>query len=1159
MCETSPHVPALVLVAAPALLLAPVCSATAAPLQLYVSVRGNDTWSGRTAAEQGPTGPFATLSRARQEVRALKAAGGLPEGVVVNVLPGTYPLSETFTLGPEDSGAAETPIVYRGDRLQKPVLSGGQVLGGFEPEEGAIIRCDLAANGLAGRRFRQLFHGDRRLILARYPNLDPLDPHGGAWAYVAAAEGDENHREFSYGADEPHNWAHPQDGEVPIFAGYDWAFSTAPLADYDPDQRRITLGADTWGPLRIGDRYVIQGLREELDAPGEWYLDPRTDTLYVWPPDGPADMPVVAPVLDTVVAIQGAEGIILDGLVIEACEGDAVTVTDSRRCLVAGCLVRNCGRYGIVVSGGGESGAQGNDVYECGHGGISISGGDRQTLAPGRNFADNNYLHHCACLWKTYRPGVAVSGVGNRVSHNLIHDMPHAGLLLSGNENVVEYNLVHHVNLESADTGGIYFCSRDWTQRGNVVRYNVFHHCGGFGKTNSWAPVRDGKVEFRYPHFTWGIYLDDPTTGTLVYGNILYRVPLCGLHNHGGRDNTWENNILVDCPAINEGALDPNWSEWPAIFERLNAMRQPGSPYLDRYPELAQVADTHPEEMSGVRFLRNIVYWTQEGTRRIREEAGTDWGGPERMQLYALRMRPEDFARNEWDYNCLYMEPGLEPRVDLTLMPEPRKLLTWQEWQQLGRDTHSELADPGFTDPAKHDYSLRPGSPAFRLGFQPIPIEAIGPYQDDLRASWPIEEAVGAAARGDFTTVRYYEPPEYRRLPAQESVPRDGIPHFAAKAAADGPLRVAYFGGGIHYADGWRGSVLQWLRQRYGEVTEVDAGICDCVRGSGFSVYRFEHDVLAERPDLVLVDFASDDADTDPAAIVAAVEGVVRQAWRADPQLDLVFLLAFREGFEQDYAEQLAPYGVSAYERIAAHYGVPTINMGYRVAVLQRTDRLLISGTPEEAAGRLLFSRDGVRPAEDGNRVYAETITAALDALVAQGGAAQPHTLPAAYSGSNLERARQFPITRQMLTGEWQELAAGDPLAAQFARHMDTLWHTSTPGAKLSFRFRGTAAAVFDLMGPDTGRAQVVVDGQAVGVYQQVDPWAYFQRLAALPVASGLADGVHSVTVELLPDPPDRTVAIEAARRENRYDPQLFEGVAFRLGGLRISGELVEG
>jgi len=92
-------------------------------------------------------------------------------------------------------------------------------------------------------------------------------------------------------------------------------------------------------------------------------------------------------------------------------------------------------------------------------------------------------------------------------------------------------------------------------------------------------------------------------------------------------------------------------------------------------------------------------------------------------------------------------------------------------------------------------------------------------------------------------------------------------------------------------------------------------------------------------------------------------------------------------------------------------------------------------------------------------------------------------------------------------------------------------------------------------MGPDTGRVKVTVDGKDAGTRQQVDPWSYYQRLAAIPLASGLPDGEHTVTIELLPDPPVRTVPIESAKKAGRYDPKLFDGVALRIGCLRLLGE----
>lgn len=1138
--------------------LVSLSAAMAAPLQIYVAPNGNDNWSGRSAEARAPDGPFATLIRARDELRRLKAQGGLPDGAVVNVLSGTYYLDEPLVLTAEDSGAENAPIVYRGVGREKPVLRGGRVLKGFRPYKGQVLQADLAAAGLGGKRFRQLFFRGERMVLARYPNFDPGDPHGGTWAYVARVEGDSNHREFFYGEDETHQWAHPEEGEVAIFSGYDWAFSRVPIASHLPDQRKIVLAANTWCPMRIGDRYYVQGLFEELDTPGEWYLDARTDTLYFWPPADIAESEVVVPVVDNVVRMDGAAHITLRGFVIEMCEGDAVLIRNSSHCLVAGCVVRNCGAWGINITGGEYSGAKGNDVYWCGHGGISVGGGDRKTLTPAHNFADNNYIHHCANVWLTYRPGLSVWGVGNTISHNLVHDMPHAGILLGGNENVVEYNIVHHVNLQSADTGGIYFCSRDWTQRGNVIRFNIFHHCGGFGKVNSWAPIQGGKVPFHYPGFTWGIYLDDPTTGTLVYGNILWAVPICALHNHGGRDNTFENNIIVDAPAIAENALDPNWSEWKAIYQRLHEVRYEGSPYLQRYPELANYADTHPEEMSGVRFLRNIIYYTVEGTAWIRGQNAGGWGGPNAMRLYSVYMRPEDFGRNEWDYNCIYAEAGLDLQVSLSLWGQPGRQATWDEWRALGKDAHSILADPGFLDPANHDYRLKPDSPALALGFKPIPVEQIGPYEDDLRASWPIVEAPGAAALGEFTTLRYYQPPQYRPVEAREFSPRGGLGNFFAKLGAAKPVKVAYFGGGVDGPGGWRARVIRWIADRYGEVQEIDASICDCVRSSAFSVYRFAHDVLAHQPDLVLIDFVALDRESDPSECMKALEGVIRQAWKADPSLDVVLVYGFLPGFEKDYADGVCPANVSAFERVANHYAVPSVNMGLRVARLHSEGKLLIAGTPEQAAaeGKLLFSARGIWPSDDANTIYAQAIIEALEQL-SRAPRAVPHHLPEPLDPGNYERATQVAISRDMLQGDWRELGPDDPLRRQFAKHFDTIWFTNSPGAKLSFRFRGTAASLFDLMGPDTGVARVTVDGKDLGTRVRVDRWAYYHRLSALHIASGLEDAEHTATIELLPTPPDRSVAIEAAKQAGRYEPGAFEGVALRVGWIRVIGEVL--
>jgi hypothetical protein len=68
----------------------------------------------------------------------------------------------------------------------------------------------------------------------------------------------------------------------------------------------------------------------------------------------------------------------------------------------------------------------------------------------------------------------------------------------------------------------------------------------------------------------------------------------------------------------------------------------------------------------------------------------------------------------------------------------------WRSWQSLGFDTHSLVANPLFVNAAKDDYRLQRNSPALKLGFKPIPVDKIGPYKSESRASWPIVEATGA-------------------------------------------------------------------------------------------------------------------------------------------------------------------------------------------------------------------------------------------------------------------------------------------------------------------------------------------------------------------------------------------------------------------------------
>ncbi|MDX9978876.1 MAG: right-handed parallel beta-helix repeat-containing protein [Lentisphaeria bacterium] len=754
----------------------------------YVAPAGNDAWSGTLgeANAGGTDGPFATLERAREAVRALKQAGPLPAGgVAVHLREGAYELAGTFKLTEADAGREGAPVVYRAQPGEKVILTGGKSIGGFVPHQGEIVKADVGAQGFQGVKFRQLLYNGTRQILARYPNFDPENPHGGGFAYVEGQPtgmypklpGGENVRVIQCKPQDVRRWARPELGEVIIYPRYNWNNVSAAIAAADPEQGTITLAKDIADPehpqsrsIRPLDRYYVRNLVEELDSPGEWFLDYDNWTLYFWPPGPLAGAAVRAPVLETLVEIgPKADWITLRGFVIEGCDGVAVQVQDSANCLIAGNTIHDTGgKLGhfaaVTIRGGKNCGVVGNDLYEIYNYAIRLESGreERETLTPTGHYAENNYLHHIGGL-NGHGCGIYLAGVGLRVSHNLIHDTTRCGIFGGGNDCVVEYNHIRHVNLHTEDTGG-YYVGGNWHVRGHIIRYNYVHDVLGYGRVgDTWTS----------PHYTWGIYLDDDHSGAHVYGNIVARTMLGGSHIHAGRDNVLENNIFIDHirqqmqfsgHTRNSWVVEKHWQEFQA------AMAKPA--YREKYPELV---DADPEkiwQMTGNVFRRNIIYYTN----------------PE-AKLYQLRTHDGNvFSDNQCDGNLVW-HAGLPITVGQYGMPDTPGTLTWEQWLAKGFDTNSLVADPLFVDAANGDYRLRPVSPAFQLGFEPIPVDKIGPYASPLRASWPIVEAEGVREK-PLKSIKVELPPAPAAPP--RAIPRAAVPKVPAIGEWPGkPLPVA--------------------------------------------------------------------------------------------------------------------------------------------------------------------------------------------------------------------------------------------------------------------------------------------------------------------------------------------------------------------------------
>jgi hypothetical protein len=695
----------------------------AAPVTLFVAPHGDDAATGTRQQ------PLATLSAARDRLRVRPH----PDGAVVEVAGGDYLFDQSLALAAEDSGSADAPVRYQAAAGATVRLLGGVAVKGFRPYKGEILQADVKALKLAGippvrvSRYAgpapgfELFFQGKRLPLARWPNRIPGDPHWGEWAYIPKVT-EKTKAYFHYPGDRPEKWAHPELAQIHWFPWYNYMDQYVGVKSVDAKAKTIQLAGRAAYDVQPGRRFYIRNVFEELDAPGEWYFDAKSQTLYLCPPAPLEDGLVVASRVDTILSFGKAHDIAFRGFTIESCTRSAVMIQDCERVRVETCTIRNTLLDGVQIGGGSDNAIVGCDIYEVGGRGILLGGGDRKTLTHARNLVENNHIHHVSRMLHTYTPGIQINGCGNIVRHNLIHDGPHMVVGISGNDHLFEYNHIHHA-MHISSHGGAFYCGRDFTARGNVVRYNKFHDINGYGfdhvDNERGVFVYSTPVQ-RLPG-AFGIHLDDQISGFHIYGNLFYRFGHGVIRLGGGRDTVVENNVFVDAGwAMHIDNRGMGWQKKTlgnpnsTLERRLAAMPYQKPPWSTRYPELVDIREDRFGEPVDNVVQRNLFV---QNTR-----------------LYNLVRVPRD--RFTCDWNLLWRPDGqpLELRAQV-YGPNGGGVISVPEWQKLGFDRDSVVADPHFVDPAHDDFRLRSDSPALKLGFKRLPVEEMGLYDSPLRSS----------------------------------------------------------------------------------------------------------------------------------------------------------------------------------------------------------------------------------------------------------------------------------------------------------------------------------------------------------------------------------------------------------------------------------------
>jgi len=639
-----------------------------------LSATARDVYVAREGDDANPGTKEKPLASIPKAVDAIRGAG--PATIWIG--PGEYYLEKGLTLGAQHAGTAEQPLILRGSEAGAVRLTGARTVGEFRPisadeakplvsaeAKRHVLVADLADQGFPplaplpdkhrDHGQEEVIFGDRPMQSARWPNdgfaeFDKVIDSGASGVTHWVSRTVYRPGAFQFPGDRARLWDFDRGVWLHGFWCYEWSDEVLKAASYDPASGELRLAAmHTYGvgsPWRKDSKHSFYALHvfEELDQPGEYYLDRQKNRLYFWPPGDVEKTPVrVTLCRQPLIRADGSAWLTFRDLTIENGCGAGIVISNGRHCRVEDCLVRNMGRNGISLSGAHMTAAR-CEVTEVGSSGIRISGGDRKTLTPGECSIENCHVHHVGRLnWEGGRCAF-LNGCGNRLANNLFHHGPTGAVAYGGNEHVLELNEAHTMCIHYADVG-VFYTGRDWASQGNIVRWNYIHDVAVKGGSGAQA-----------------IYLDDCDSGETVIGNIVYRCGNRGVLLGGGRDNTFRGNIFIDQPiGIHVDARGPRGIVFdrPDSWNLLAKCEKLGyqSPlWKERYPRLARTMDENPLQPMGNSMRDNIMIGCKKPFD-LKKEVDPEWIDRANNAEWPLAEFPELF------------EAGTPPRLDLSKLP----------------------------------------------------------------------------------------------------------------------------------------------------------------------------------------------------------------------------------------------------------------------------------------------------------------------------------------------------------------------------------------------------------------------------------------------------------------------------------------------------------
>lgn len=517
--------------------------------------------------------PFKSIDKAKQKAREENGE------TVIFLREGEYRIEAPILFTSED-GNVNKSLTLRGYPGEHVAIKGSVKLStNWKPYRDGIFQTKIEVPV----DIDMLIADGQIRPMARYPNYDADAVRFNGTSADATAKS------------RVKKWRKPEGGFLHAMHVCDWGDFNYRITGKDKDGNLMLEGG--WQNNRqIGlseENRMVENIFEELDAPGEWYFDKSTSTLFYYPLKEEDISYVVfeVPCTKHLLELKCCSNITIEGLELTQTErtfmesyepllrsdwtvyrGGAILLDNTDNCLIDNCYIHNVGGNGVFFSNYNRNSAvKSSHFTDIGASAILFVGDAEAVRSPSFEYYQyvdldsmdrqsgpktDNYPAYCTVydnlihkigLFEKQVTGVELSMCKNiTVSHNSVYDTPRAGINVSEGTwggHIIEYNDVFNTVKETGDHGSFNSWGRDrfWHPKRSVMD-SIVDKEPSIILTDVVEPIVLRNNRFRCDR-GWDIDLDDGSSNYYIYNNLCLNG---GIKLREGFYRVVENNILVN-------------------------------------------------------------------------------------------------------------------------------------------------------------------------------------------------------------------------------------------------------------------------------------------------------------------------------------------------------------------------------------------------------------------------------------------------------------------------------------------------------------------------------------------------------------------------------------------------------------------------------------